>query len=120
MPVFPLVAEVRPVLHRPFLGVEDSHRGAVCWWDAGHGAAHPACLDTVGVIPEVLLRSPKAVGVEKLAGRELLLADAVQDRHLAWVWSRVRLALADDPEERWAQRRAAVALCIPDADQFVA
>ena len=119
VPVFPLVAEVRPVLRLPFLGVADSHRGAACWLDAGHGVALPVCLGRAGAIPEVLLQGRMAVDAERLAGRAQLPADAVPDR-LAWAWSRERLASAGDSEERWAQRRVAVALYIRAADQFAA
>jgi hypothetical protein len=60
-----------------------------------------------------------AVDVEKLAGLARRPADVVPDR-LAWVWSQARLASADGSAERWVRRRAAVVLCIPDADQFAA
>jgi hypothetical protein len=118
-PVFPLVAAVRPGLHhRPFPDAADNRRAAESWLDAGHAAAHPVCLDRVGAIPEVL-RGQRAVDAEKLAGREPLPAGAVPD-HLAWVWIQARLASADGSAERWVRRRAAVVLCIPDADQFAA
>jgi hypothetical protein len=102
VPVFPLAAV--------------GHLDAVSLLDADRDAVRRACPDRVDAIPEDRLGLPvrmdEAVG--KLAVREPRLADAVRahpDSALAvfpglpaWV------ALA----ERWARRRAAVELYIPD------
>ena len=114
--VFPLAAVGHLGLRLPFPGVADSHPDAENSLDADLDAVRRVCLDTVDAIPEALLgRSDRLVwAVEKLAVRELRLADAVRahpDSALAvfpglpaWV------ALV----ERWARLRAAVELYIPD------
>jgi hypothetical protein len=116
VPVFPLAAVGHLDLRLPFPDVADSHLDAVSLLDADRDAVRRACPDMVDAIPEDRLGLPvrmdEAVG--KLAVREPRLADAVRahpDSALAvfpglpaWV------ALA----ERWARRRAAVELYIPD------
>jgi phage tail protein X len=116
VPVFPLAAVGHLDLRLPCRGVADSHPDAVSLSDADHDAVRRACSDMVDAILEGLLgRLDRLVwAVEKLAGREPRLADAVPahpDSALAvfpglpaWV------ALV----ERWARRRAAVELYIPD------
>jgi hypothetical protein len=108
--VFPLAAvRLGPLL--PFPGVADSHRDVESLWDADHGAVLRACLDMVDAIPEGRQghQDLMALAVEKLAVRELRLADAVRD-HLvpASAESLGRLALVGFVE-RWAQQRAAAA-----------
>jgi hypothetical protein len=116
VPVFPLAAVGHLGLLHPFRGVVDSLRDAESLLDADRDAVRRACPDIVDVIPEGRLGLPvrmdEAVG--KLAVRELRLADVVRahpDSALAvfpglpaWV------ALV----ERWARRRAAAELYIPD------
>jgi hypothetical protein len=116
VPVFLLAAVVHLDLRLPFPGVEDSHPDAVSLLDADLDAVRRVCLDMVDAILEDRLGLPvrmdEAVG--KLAVREPRLADAVRahpDSALAvfpglpaWV------ALV----ARWARRRAAAELYIPD------
>ena len=116
MPVFPLAAVDHLGLLHPFRDAADNRRDAESLLDADRDAVRRACPDMVDVIPEGRLGLPvrmdEAVG--KLAVRELRLADAVPahpDSALAvfpglpaWV------ALVG----RWAQRRAAAELYIPD------
>jgi hypothetical protein len=78
--VFPLAAvRLGPLL--PFPGVADSHWDVESLWDADHGAVLRACLDMVDAIPEGHQghQDLMALAVEKLAVRELRLADAVRD-----------------------------------------
>jgi hypothetical protein len=97
VPAFPLVEADLPVL-LPYPDAENIRRDAVRWSDAVHAAARLVCPDT-GAIPAV--RPDRMVlGVEKLAVREPLLADADPDR-LAWVLSQARHASADVLAEHW-------------------
>ena len=116
VPVFPLAAVGHLGLLHPFPGVADSHPDAESLLGADHGAVHPVCLDMVDAIPEGRQGLPARMdeAVEKLAVRELRLADAVPahpDSALgvfpglpAWV------ALVG----RWARLRAAAELYTPD------
>jgi hypothetical protein len=78
-PVFPQAAVGRQGLLRPFPDVADSRPDAVSLWDADRDAVRRACLDKEDAIPEVRRgRLDHLVwAVEKLAGREPRLADAV-------------------------------------------
>lgn len=82
VPVFPQVAVGHLGLRLPFLGVADSHPGAVSLLDADHGAVRQVCLDTVDAIQEdrrgLPVQMDEAAG--KLAAREPRLADVVPDR----------------------------------------
>jgi hypothetical protein len=114
VPVFPLVAEVRPVLLRPFPGVADNHPAAENLLGADHGAVRPAGPDMAGAIPEGL-RGRTALAAGKSAAREPRLADAVLEHpDRAWVLFPERLAW-NVLDQRLAQPRAAVARCKQDA-----
>jgi hypothetical protein len=78
-PVFPQAAVAHLGLRLPFRGVADSHPDAESWLGADHDAVRRACLDKEDAIPEVRRgRLDHLVwAVEKLAGREPRLADAV-------------------------------------------
>jgi hypothetical protein len=88
VPVFPQAAVGHLGLRLPFRGVADSHPDAANLLGAGRDAAHRACLDTVDAIQEDHLgRSDRLdEAAEKLAARELRLADAVP-AHLDPAWA---------------------------------
>ena len=88
VPVFPQAAVGHLGLPLPFRGVADSRPDAVNLLGAGRDAAHRACLDTVDAILEDHLgRSDRLdEAAEKLAARELRLADAVP-AHLDPAWA---------------------------------
>lgn len=115
MPVFPQAAVGHLDLRLPFRGVADNHPDAVSLWDVDLDAVRRVCLDTVDAIPEdhLGLQGRMVWAAEKLADREPRLADAVP-AHLgsAWAVYPERPALGDRVE-RWAQLRAAAALCTP-------
>lgn len=115
-PVFPQAAVGHLGLLRPFPGEVDSLRVAVSLLDVDHDAVRRACPDMVGAIPEVHRGLPVRLvwGAEKLAVRELCLADAVRahpDSALAVFPGLPALVCL---VERWALRRAAAELYIPD------
>jgi hypothetical protein len=116
VPVFPQVVVGRQDLLRPSRGVADNHLDAESLLDADHDAVRRVCLDTVDEILEghwgLQVRLDEAA--EKLAAREPRLADAVLARpDLAWAVCLAILALVG-LVGRWARRRAAAALYIPD------
>jgi hypothetical protein len=122
VPVSPQAAVGHLGLRLPFRGAADIHPDAESWLDADHGAVRPVCLDMVDAIPEGHQGRPARMdeAVEKLAVRELRLADAVPAHldsasdvfpgHPAWV------GLVG----RWAQRHAAAGPCTPDEAQSAA
>jgi hypothetical protein len=88
VPVFPQAAVGHLGLRLPFRGVADSRPDAESLSDADLDAVHRACLDTVDAILEDHLgRSDRLdEAAEKLAARELRLADAVP-AHLDPAWA---------------------------------
>ena len=119
VPVFPLAAEVHLGLRLPSPDVADSRRDAASSLDADRGAVLRACLDMVGAIPEDRQGhlGRLAVGAEKLAGRELRLADAVPD-HPDPAWAEcLGLPASVGLAARLALPRAAAAPYIRGADR---
>ena len=116
VPVFPLAAVGRLGLLHPFPGVADSHPDAVSLLDADHDAVRRVCLDTVDAIPEdrrgLPVQMDEAVG--KLAVREPRLADAVPAHPDSALAAFPGLPAWIALVERWARRRAAAELYIPD------
>lgn len=122
VPVFPQAAVGHLGLRLPFPGVADSHRDAVSLLDVDHGAVLQVCPDRVGAIPEgrLGLLVQMAEAVEKLADRALRPVDAVPELpDPAWVVC-PGLPASVVLVVRWAEPRAAVALCIRDADRSAA
>jgi hypothetical protein len=116
VPVFPLAAVVHLDLRLPFLDVADSHPDAESLLDVDRDAVHRACLDMVDAIPEVRRGLPvrRDEAVEKLAGREPRLADAVPD-HPGSAWTVFPgLHAWVGLEEHWVRLRAEEAQCRPD------
>jgi hypothetical protein len=121
-PVFPPEAVGHLGLLRPFPGVADSHPDAVSLLDADHDAVRPVCPDMVDAIPEVRRGLPvrRVWGAEKLAVRELCLADAVRAHPDSALAVFLGLPASAGLVERWARRRAAAELYIPDEAPSVA
>lgn len=122
VPVFPQAAVGHLGLRLPFRGAADIHLDAESWLDADHGAVRRVCLDMVDAIPEVRRGRPARMdeAVEKLAVRELRLADAVP-AHLdsasgVFPGHPASVGLVG----RWARRRAAAGPCTPDEAQSAA
>jgi hypothetical protein len=116
VPVFPLEVAVHLDLRLPFPDVADSHPDEESLLDAGLDAVHRACLDMVGAIPEVRcgLLAQMDVAVEKLAGHEPRLADAVPDHPDSALVVLPGLRAWVGLEERWAQLRGVAELYTPD------
>ena len=122
VPVFPLAAVDHPALRLPSRGVADSHPDVVSLWDAGLDVVRPACLDMVDASPERRRGRPvrRDEGVEKSAGREPRLADAVLAR-LVLAWSAFPAILAWVAlVRRWALWHAEAEPCKPDEALFAA
>jgi len=94
VPAFPLVEADLRVL-RPCPDAENIRRAAVRWSDAVHAAARLVCPDTGAIL--AVRPDRMALGVEKLAVREPLPVDAVQEQASL----QARLALADALVEHW-------------------
>ena len=122
MPVFPQAAVGHLGLRLPFRGAADIRQDAESLLDGDHDVVHPACLDMVDAIPEGRwdLPVPLDEAVEKLAVRELRLADAVP-AHLdsasdVFPGHPALVGLVG----RWARRRAAAGPCTPVEAQSAA
>ncbi len=122
VPVFPPEAVGHLGLLRPFPDEVGSHQDAESLLDVDRDAVRRVCPDMVDAIPEVRRGLPvrRVWGAEKLAVRELCLADAVRahpDSALAVFLGRpASVGLV----ERWARLRAAAELYIPDEAPSVA
>ena len=116
VPVFLQAAVGHLGLRLPFRGAADIRQDAESLLDGDHDAVHPACLDMVDAIPEGRQGRPARMdeAVEKLAVRELRLADAVP-AHLdsasdVFPGHPALVALVG----HWAPRRVAAGPCTPD------